>query len=463
MKAVMKFGGRCVEDGAMIRRSAKVVRDYVTKGWKIVAVVSAMAGVTDSLLESLNRAEKGDMEHVFKFIEKLKVRHADALKEAVKDPSIKREVEEELEKEEKELERLLAVVAYLREVTPRTRDYALSFGERLSTRIFWGSLRDQGLKSTYLTGWEAGIVTDDCFGSARPIMALTSRLLRERLLPLLEEDIVPTVTGFIAATSDGIVTTLGRGGSDYTATIIGAALKVDEVVVWKDVDGVMTADPKLVPEARTIPIMSYEEVTELAYFGAKVMHPLALDPAMKEGIPLRVKNIYKPSEKGTLITKVESEGVVKAVTMIKDAAIVTVSGASMVEAPTINVEVLRSLSEVGVQAIMVSQGSSQASISLAIPRAMLDKAVKSIKRRLGGEGYRIEYEDDACVIAVIGAGMKGTPGVAARVFGAVAEENVNIRMIAQGSSELNISFVVKESDGMKALKALHREFGLSEG
>ncbi|RLF15617.1 MAG: aspartate kinase [Thermoprotei archaeon] len=459
----MKFGGKCVEDGYMIRRSSSVVKEYVERGWRVVAVVSAMAGITDSILNCLGKAERGDLRYVEEFMDTLRRRHEEALREAVKDSSLRREVGEELTKDEEELEKLLSVVAYLKEVTPRTRDYALSFGERLSTRLFWGALRDQGVEAVYLTGWEAGIVTDDCFGSARPIMALTTRLVRERLEPILSRGAVPTVTGFVAATSDGIITTLGRGGSDYTATIIGASLKVDEVVVWKDVEGIMTADPKLVPEANTIPVMSYEEVTELAYFGAKVMHPLALEPAMKEGVPIRVKSIYHPEKEGTLITKVEATGVVKAVTAVKDAAIVTVSGASMVEAPTISVEVLKALSEVGIQAIMVSQGSSQASISLAIPRTALEKAVRSIKRRLGGEGYRIEFEDDVCVIAAIGAGMRGKPGVAARIFKAVAEEGVNVRMIAQGSSELNISFVVKEEDGIKALKAIHREFKLGTG
>jgi len=460
---VMKFGGRCVEDGSMIRRSSSIVAERARRGDEVVAVVSAMAGVTDDIAACLERAEGGDVGYVEGFMARMRGRHLKALEEAVEDPSIRGEVEEALRRELDELERLLSVVAYLKEATPRTRDYALSFGERLSTRIFWGSLRDRGVRAVYLTGWEAGIVTDDCFGSARPMMALTARQVRERLDPLLASGVVPTVTGFIAATPDGVVTTLGRGGSDYTATIIGAAIKADEVVVWKDVDGIMTADPKLVPEARTIPAMSYEEVTELAYFGAKVMHPLALEPAMREGVPIRVKNIFNPSGEGTLITRVvEPRGVVKAVTMVKDTAIVTVSGASMVEAPSISVEVLRALSEVGVQAIMLSQGSSQASISLAIPRASLERAVRSIKRRLGSEGYKVEFEDDVCVVAVIGAGMRGKPGVAARVFKAVAEEGVNVRMIAQGSSELNISFVVKEADGVKALRAIHREFGLNE-
>jgi aspartate kinase len=223
----------------------------------------------------------------------------------------------------------------------------------------------------------------------------------------------------------------------------------------------MTADPKLIPEARSIPLMSYEEVMELAYFGAKVVHPMALDPAMKEGIPIRLKSIFQPDGGGTLITKAAAEGVVKAVTMVREAATITVSGASMIEAPTMSLEVLKALDEVGVRPLMMSQGSSQASISLAVPRGTLNKALRSLRRRLAGEDFKVDFEDDVCIITVIGAGMKGRPGVAARVFKAVAERGVNIRMIAQGSSELNISFVVKEADGIKTMRAIHEEFQLN--
>jgi len=461
LRAVMKFGGLCVENGMMMRRAAGIVKDYVEAGWSVVAVVSAMAGVTDSLLEALSKAESGDASFVASFIERLKARHLEALKDSVAKPELKAVVEEEVRGEVEELKQLLSVACLLKEVTPRARDRVLSFGERLSARIFAASLIDLGLKAEYLTGWEAGIVTDDRFGAARPIMSLTYERLRAKLNPLQAEGVVPVVTGFIAATPDGVVTTLGRGGSDYTATIIGAALKVDEVVMWKDVEGIMTADPKLIPEARPIPLMSYEEVMELAYFGAKVVHPMALEPAMKEGIPVRVKSIFKPEGEGTLITKAAAEGVVKAVTMVREVATITVSGASMIEAPTMSLEVLRALDEIGVQPLMMSQGSSQASISLAVPRGTLNKALRSLRRRLAGEDFKVDFEDDVCIITVIGAGMRGRPGVAARVFKAVAERGVNIRMIAQGSSELNISFVVKEADGTKTMRAIHEEFRLS--
>lgn len=462
MRAVMKFGGRCVEDGAMVRRSCGIVKKYVEEGWQVVVVVSAMAGVTDGLLEALDRAETGDLGFVEGFVSKLRGQHLKAAEIAIVDGGIKRAVVDEVERGLDEVERALLVMCQLKEVSPRGRDYVLSFGERLSARIFAGSLLDMGVRAKYLTGWEAGIVTDDRFGAAKPIKPLTYEQIRERLGALLTEGVTPVVTGFIASTADGVVTTLGRGGSDLTATIIGSALKVDEIILWKDVEGVMSADPKLVPEARVVPVMSYEEVTELAYFGAKVIHPLALDPAAEAGVPIRVKGIFNPLAQGTLITRNSgAEGVVKAVTIVKDVATINVSSTRMLEAPAMTIEVLKALNEVGAQPLMISQGSSQASASLVIPRSLVDKAVRSVRRRLADESYRIEAEDDVCVVAVIGAGMKGRPGVAARVFKAVADEGINIRMIAQGSSELNISFVVKEEDGVRALRALHKEFGLN--
>lgn len=457
---VMKFGGSCVKDGSTVRRSAEIVRDYVGRGSRVVAVVSALSGVTDEILEALASAERGRENEVHIFIGRLKMRHESACAEAIKSEDLRSGIWERLEREIEELGKLLSITAYLKEVTPRIKDYALSFGERLSTRIFWGSLLDQGIKTEYFTGWDAGIVTNDEFGSAKPL-GITYQEVRRRLGQLLEEGVVPVVTGFIAATPDGVITTLGRGGSDYTATIIGAALKVDEIILWKDVDGIMTADPKLVPEARPIPRMSYDEVLELAYFGAKVIHPGALEPASKENIPIRVKNFYNPSTDGTLITSTAGSDTVKALTMIRDAAIILASGVGSSEASNANIKLLDLLARVGAQVIMVSQASSQANISIALPREDLRRALKAIKREFAEDEIKVECEEGICVIAVIGSGMRGKPGVAAKIFNAVAAEGINIKMIAQGSSELNISFAVKEEDGVKALRAVHRAFGLA--
>lgn len=457
----MKFGGSCVKDGVNIRRSAEITGEYVRRGCQVVVVVSAMAGVTDSIVDALRYAREGREAEIDSFVEELRRQHREACEQAIEGEGLREEVWRSECVEIDELRKLLSVVAYLKEVTPRVEDYALSFGERLSTRIFWASLVDQGVKAQYLRGWEAGIITSDDFGSAKPLITITYQEVRKRLIPLLEKKVVPVVTGFIAATPDGVITTLGRGGSDYTATIIGGALKADEIILWKDVDGVMTADPKLVPDAKPIPRMSYDEVLELAYFGAKVIHPSALEPAAKENIPIRVKNFYNPSVEGTVIVREAEADTVKALTMIGDAAIILASGVGPSEALSTNVRLLDLLSKLGIQAIMVSQASSQANISIAIPRKDLEKAMKAIRREFAAGELKVDYEDGICVIAVIGSGMRGRPGVAARIFNAVAGEGVNIKMIAQGSSELNISFAVKEDDGVRALRAVHKAFGLN--
>ncbi len=458
---VMKFGGSCVRCGETIRKSAEIVKQYSDRGGPVVAVVSAMAGVTDELAETLKAAERGEEREVEKFSEKLREKHLEACGKAIRSRAIREEVWSAEEEEINELRKLLSVIAYLREVTPRVMDYALSFGERLSTRIFWGALMDLGLKAEYLRGWEAGIVTNDNFGAARPLTTITYREVKKKLIPLLEKGVIPVVAGFIAATPDGVVTTLGRGGSDYSATIIGAALNADEIILWKDVEGVMTADPKLVSDAKTVPRMSYDEVVELAYFGAQVIHPSALEPASKGNIPIRVKSLFNPAAEGTLITRSAEGPTVKALTMIRDSAIILAGGAETLEPSTMALKILDIMHRLGIRVLMLSQASSQANISIAIPEKDLDKVLRAIRSAFAPDEIRLEPERRVCVIAVIGSGMRGKPGVAAKIFNAVAEKGINIRMIAQGSSELNISFAVKEEDGVKALRALHDEFGLN--
>ncbi|MGW8289442.1 MAG: aspartate kinase, partial [Candidatus Bathyarchaeia archaeon] len=326
---------------------------------------------------------------------------------------------------------------------------------------------DVGVKSTHLTGGEAGIVTDDNYGEAGLLMQVTKYQVRRRVEPLLKEGQSPVVTGFIAATQNGETTTLGRGGSDYTATILGASLEADEVWIWTDVDGLMTADPKIVSSAKTITEMSFQEATELTIFGAKAMHPRALEPARKEGIPVRIRSVFNPDNQGTLITKeqkVRPEDGVKAVTLVKNVAVITVSGAGMVGAPGTAAKVFEVLGKENINILMISQSVSESNISLVIQRNLLERAVNTLEIALLGRNFirEVMSEDDVCVVAVLGAGMKGIPGVASRIFSAVAKEGINVRMIAQGSSELNVSFVVKEKNGANTVRAIHKEFKLNE-
>ncbi|KYH40156.1 MAG: aspartate kinase [Candidatus Bathyarchaeota archaeon B26-2] len=466
-KIVMKFGGTSLAAGENFRRMASLVSRYVAQGCKVVAIISALEGVTDRLLEASEEAKRGNLESVYRFKGEITEEHLAAARRSINDKHVREEVAEALRSTVDELEKVLTGIVYVGELTPKSRDYVLSFGERLSTYIAWGTLRDVGLNAQYYTGESVGIVTDSNFGEAKPLLNVTKHQVKSRLEPVLEEGVVPVITGYIAATQDGVTTTLGRGGSDYTATIIGAALGVDEVWIWTSVDGLMTSDPKIVPSAKVIPKISFQEATEMAIFGAKVMHPRALEPAMEENIPVRIRNIFNPENPGTLIVReqmVKPVDVVKAIALVKDVALVNVSGAGMIGAPGTAAKVFGVLGRNDVNILMISQSVSEANISFIIERRSLEKAVNALEIALLGRGLirEVTAEDDVCVVAVVGAGMRGTPGVASRVFSAVARRGINVRMIAQGSSELNISFAVKKSDGEDAVQAIHEEFRLDK-
>jgi aspartate kinase len=463
----MKFGGTSVASGENIRHIANLIANHASQGYAIVAVVSALKGVTDKLVEASEQARKGNRDYVYEFKQEIAQKHLTVAREAVGNRLIRKEVEQEIKATVDELEKVLTGIIYLGELTPKSKDYVLSFGERLSIPIVWGALKDLGLNAQHFTGKDVGIVTDSNFGEASPLMNVTKHQVKEKIEPLLEKGIVPVVTGYIAATQDGVTTTLGRGGSDYTATILGAALDVDEVWIWTDVDGLMTSDPKIVPSAKTMPEISLQEATEMTIFGAKAMHPRALEPAMEENIPVRIRNAFNPENPGTLIIKeqrIKPGDVVKAITLVKDVALVNVSGAGMVGAPGTAAKVFDVLGKDNINILMISQSVSEANISLIIQRSLLEKAVSTLEIALLGRGLirEVTAEDDVCVVAVVGAGMKGTPGVASRIFTAIARKGINIRMIAQGSSELNISFVVKEIDEEEAVRAIHEEFKLNK-
>jgi aspartate kinase len=463
----MKFGGTSVSSDKGISRVVEIAKKSALDGNETVVVVSAMVGVTDEIIEAIEKAVASDRGAVKSFTEELAARHREAASKAVQNKSILEKLLSEVAGLIAEFEKVLTSVSYLKEATPRSRDYITSFGEKLSTSIVCAALQDANLKALWFTGGEAGIITDDRFGNATPLMKLTAYQVKKKLEPLISEGVIPVVTGFIAHTQDTITSTLGRGGSDYTATILGSALDADEVWIWTDVDGLMTADPKIVPSARTIPSISYSEAIEMAYFGARGMHPKALEPAADKEIPVRVKNTFSPEKSGTLIVKgqgAKSMEVAKAIAVISEVALITVSGAGMAGTPGVAAKVFGVLGENHINILMISQGSSEANISFIIPQSSLDKAVNKLELALLGSGLvrEISSEKDACIIAVVGAGMRGTPGVAARVFNAVAGQGVNVRMIAQGSSELNISFIINEADVIKAVKALHKEFHLDE-
>ncbi|HIP63284.1 MAG TPA: aspartate kinase [Archaeoglobus profundus] len=461
MRLVMKFGGVSVKDGKSILHCANLVKKYAKEN-EVIVVVSAMYGVTDALANAAYKCcYDRSLGFIKSFIADLAKRHYEAVEVAVKDKDIKAKVLSTIDNLIDELEKVLTGISYLGELTKRSEDYILSFGERLLAPIFSSALLSIGVDSVALTGGDAGIITDDNFGRAR-LLPKSYEIIRSRLEPLIAiKKTIPVITGFIGATEDGTITTLGRGGSDLTATIIGAALDADEVWLWKEVDGIMTTDPKIVPEARVIPEISYQEAMELSHFGAKILHPRALEPVMKKKIPVRIKNTFNPDAPGTVIkeqTK-STNDIVKAISLIENAAIINVSGAGL-DFAEIMAEVFKKLAEAKVNVIMVAQSSSELNLSIVVDRADVDRAMKVISKINNGN-IRVSKKEDIAVVSAVGAGMAGTPGVAGKIFSALGKNKINVIMISQSCSEYNISFAVAKRDGRRAVKVIHDEFNLS--
>jgi len=455
-----------VGDASCIARVAKILKGATVEG-PIVAVVSAMSGVTNRLIDAANLSALAEGKQVEVIFASLRLQHETALGSLIHDDAKRKRIAACLAKIFDEGERLCRGTAMLRELTPRSLDAISSLGERLSAPMVAGALSELGTPSEPVESTEL-IVTDSSHGGADPRMDRTRERSEARLRPLLAESVVPVVTGFIGATQDGVLTTLGRGGSDYSATILGAALGAGEVIIWTDVDGVMTADPRLVPEARTIPEISYREATELAYFGAKVLHPKTLHAVAQAGIPVWIRNSFTPERTGTKITPKgrTNGGGVKALTAIRDVALITIGGPGIVGLTDVVGRTFSTTAEVRASILLISQSSSQNDICFIVAAADAKRTVDALRKEFAQDVAHEKVEHitvDAtiAIVAVVGENMRGTPGVAGRTFNAVGRENVNIIAIAQGSSETNISFVVFEKEMKAALAATHREFGLA--
>jgi aspartate kinase len=456
---VMKFGGATIKE--LGYSGVRELIDKVRPKADVVVVVSAVDGVTDTLDEAARRAMDGDEEHVKRVLEDLRKLHLDLIQKSLKkdDAEAGKLVGAILT----ELERALYGIMYLGELTRRSLDHVLSFGETISCKLGAHLLTRLGTPAVGLTGKEAGITTDEEFGNARPLMNLTWMKVNTKVTPLLREHLVPVVGGFCGSTQDGHVTTLGRGGSDYTATILASALKADEVWLWTDVNGIMSADPKIVSEAVTIPELTYREATELFLLGGKFMHPRTLIPVAPLGIPVIIKNAFNPEGPGTVIggSAQPTGRVVKAVSLIRDVVMFNLMGPSMsVKAGTAGT-IFQSLATAGAEAIMIAQSASESNVSIVVKRELAEKVYTNFELNLLGKVVdELKVDEDVCVVAAVGEGMKGTPGVAAKVFDAVSRNGINVKMIA-ASSELNISFAVSKGDGEDAVKAVHEAFELN--
>ena len=462
----MKFGGTAVDSGKKIVHITNLIKSYHEKGNEIIGVFSAVTGMTDEILNVSGYVLKRDKKKIKDFINKTRAKHVDIIQDCIRNKNYKAKALQVVEVLLEEMENILNGIVLLTEVTEKALDYLLSFGERLLTPIISYSLLDKGLDSVYLTGKEVGILTDSKFGQARPLIDTTKIRVRYHIYPLLEENKIPVITGFIGADQNGNFTTLGRSGSDYTATIIAVCIEADEVWLWTDVNGLMTADPQIVKEAKVLKEVSFAEAIELSLFGAKYMHPRALEPVMDTKIPIRIRNAFNLSNEGTIISKnpsKSSQKIVKSIIAIRNNALIDVSGGGMVGAPGTAAKIFDALARKSVNIMMISQSPSESSISMVVKKDDLDTAITTLDLTLLDKVIKnVRVNEDVAVVAVVGSGMRGIKGIAAKVFSSVSKNSINVIMIAQGSSELNLAFVVNNIDCEKAVRSLHEAFMLTK-
>lgn len=467
MLIVMKFGGTSVGSAEAVAQAAQLAADTAARGHQVVVVTSAMSKVTDTLIAAARQASTGQWNPGLR--QDLFDRHtavADALLggDAARHAGLLDVLRQRLDR----FEKLCFGLSMVHELTPRLLDAISGMGEMLAAPLVAAGIAARGRPSHAVDATDI-VVTTDQFGGAEPLMDETRAKAGARLKPAIARGEIPVVTGFIGATADGVMTTLGRGGSDYSASIIGAALDADEVWIWTDVDGVMTANPSEVPEARTLSEISYSEASELAYYGAKVLHYKTILPAFRQRIPVRILNSFNPTRPGTRVTvdgDASARGV-KAVTSIRGVILVAINGTGMQGIPGIVAKTFDAVAEQQANVLMISQASSENNICFALSAAEAPRVLAALRAALDVELIRghideITAEQPVAIVAAIGDRMRGTPGIAATVFGALGREGINVIAISQGSSERNISFVVTERDATAAVRAIHRAFQLEK-
>jgi len=457
---VLKFGGSSAATPERIKSIIEIVKPYLRDD--VALVFSAFGGVTDQLIQLSQLALEGKLEYKQK-LELLEKRHLDAVRELTK-ISTQSAILAQVKVQINELEDVLHGIFLVKERTPRTLDYIMSFGERLSAFIISEAFKDLGLATEYLDARKI-IRTDNQFGYAKVDFDVTHKLIRGHFK---SHSNVQIITGFIATSESGETTTLGRSGSDYTAAIFAGALQASSLEIWTDVDGMMTADPRLVKKAFTVPQMSYEEAMELSHFGAKVIFPATMQPAMAHHIPIWIKNTFNPKARGTLISADSTNGkLVKGISSMNNITLLNVQGSGLLGVVGVSMRLFTTLAREKVNVILISQASSEHSICIAIETESASKATVAIEKEFVHEIHdelidEIRVVQGLSIVAVVGDGMKHQPGTSGRMFGALGQNGVNVVAIAQGSSERNISTVVQQTDVSKALNALHDAFFLSD-
>ncbi|HXU36581.1 MAG TPA: lysine-sensitive aspartokinase 3 [Blastocatellia bacterium] len=446
---VMKFGGTSVQDAAAIANAVEIVSSRLDRA--PIVVVSAMARVTDMLIRVSRAAKESRFDEALAMIEQIRERHWATARQLLEGLDSLEAAERAIEKLAEELMALARSASTLGELTPRTQDAIVSFGERLSSVIVAAAMRARAINAELVDSRDF-IITDDRFTKAAPLMEAIAQRARDVIMPLIDTGRVPVAQGFIGSTADGLTTTIGRGGSDYTAALIGAALGAEAIQIWTDVDGLMTADPRIVPGAHRIRVISFAEASELSYFGAKVLHPSTVLPAVERGIPVQIYNTLNPACEGTLIVEEPrpSENVIKSIAFKRGVTIVNVNSTRMLLA----FGFLRTIFEVfdRHQTSVDVVTTSEVSVSMTLDDT---EQLDAIRRDLSGIGD-VTVERNKAIVCVVGDNLKFTPGVAARLFQAI--ENTNVNMISQGASEINLTFVIDDADVDRVVGLLHDQF-----
>jgi bifunctional aspartokinase / homoserine dehydrogenase 1 len=464
---VMKFGGTSVGSVDALTKATQIIKDAQLEYSRVVVVTSAMAGVTNLLLDCATFAAQGKIDSLPRAESTLREKHFAAADALIKDEKLRKQARHEINELILSLLDQCKSIAALGESSPRALDAVASLGERMSIHLLSAVVQSAGIKARAIESTEL-IVTNDHYQNAHPDFKVTTVKTRKILNPILDEGIIPITTGFIGATPDGTITTLGRGGSDYSAAIIGAVLPANDVWIWTDVDGIMTTDPRIVKEARTLPELTYSEVAELAYYGAQVLHPKTIRPVVDAGIGLRICNTFNPTHPGTsLIANPTSNGkglngehIIRAVTAIRKQRLVTIEGRGMLGVPGVAARAFAAVASTGTSVPLITQASSEQSICFAVPDESAAAVLSALQNVFASEIEdedidRVWMTDDVSIITVVGVGMRHTPGVAGRVFSQLGKNNANVLAIAQGSSEVSISMVVDAADTELAVKSLH--------
>lgn len=459
---VMKFGGTSVGTIDAMRQAVRIVCDTYSQWPRMVVVTSALSGVTNLLLDSAIQAARGDMSVFHQAVSELTGRHQELIEALITNPARKHQMHWEIKHLIVDFSNLCQAINVLGEASPRALDAVTALGERLSVRILAAAVENAGLPAEYIESTHL-IVTDDHFTNAQPDMAATTGRTRQVLLPMLAARRIPVITGYIAAAPSGITTTLGRGGSDYSASILALALQASEVWIWTDVDGVMTADPRIVPEAITIPEISYREVAEMAHFGAKVLHPKSIHPVIEAGIELRVRNTFNPSGNDTRLVSdccTDHFGTIRAITTIRELQLVTLSGRGMLGVPGVAGRIFSAVATTGISVPLIIESTSEQAICFPAPKALVPAVMETIQTHLShdfqrGDIDRVFASEDVDIITVISPGLRTTPGIAGQIFGILGSAGINVLGISFGASEVSINLIVSADDTQSAVQALH--------